>query len=322
MKFRQFTFGLILTFANHNAWAPPHPSASIKATPTSGVAPLTVNFVGGGGCFDSEEDIPEDLYSHLPSSIAVSVCRWHFGDGQTGSGINISHTYDKPGVYTVTLNFSDGWGVPIIGIETINVSEPDNDDILQNAIQWTIAEGGNGHWYDCFEGMLTWHEARRIAKALGGDLATITSENEDQWVYQNVACHTENAPILWLGGTDAFNENQWTWVTGEKWAYSHWAADQPDNFSDNEDGAENYLAYWKSGNEWNDLGGHFRAEINGFIVEYEEVEADYHATYSSNGELHIPYVEIPNGDTYDVYLQQRPPGFVFELELEKTSIRD
>ncbi len=97
---------------------------------------------------------------------------------------------------------------------------------------------------------------------------------------------------------------------------------QPDNFSDNEDGAENYLAYWKGGNEWNDLGGNFRAEINGFIVEYEEVEADCHATYSSNGELHIPYVEIPNGDTYDVYLQQRPPGFVFELELEKTSIRD
>jgi PKD repeat protein len=33
---------------------------------------------------------------------------WDFGDGQTGSGVNAMHTYNKAGQYAVSLTVSDG----------------------------------------------------------------------------------------------------------------------------------------------------------------------------------------------------------------------
>lgn len=70
----------------------PVPQASFTATPTSGMAPLTVNFQGSG--------------TNSPTSFD-----WDFGDGSPhGSGVNPTHTYAMPGSYTVTLTASNSKG--------------------------------------------------------------------------------------------------------------------------------------------------------------------------------------------------------------------
>jgi PKD repeat protein len=55
-----------------------------------GYAPVTVHFVS--------------------TPTAAGTVEWDFGDGSTGSGINVSHAYDSAGFYTVgcTLNASSG----------------------------------------------------------------------------------------------------------------------------------------------------------------------------------------------------------------------
>jgi PKD repeat protein len=58
-------------------------------TPTTGQVPLTVGF--------------QDLSSGNPTSWA-----WNFGDSQTSSEQNPSHTYNAVGTYTVTLTVSNG----------------------------------------------------------------------------------------------------------------------------------------------------------------------------------------------------------------------
>ncbi len=69
--------------------APPVATASIRATPTVGPAPLSVQLAGGG--ID-------------PEGGQFLVFNWNFGDGTPGdSGPLVNHTYASPGNYLVTL---------------------------------------------------------------------------------------------------------------------------------------------------------------------------------------------------------------------------
>jgi len=55
---------------------------------TTGLAPLTVNF---------------NAQVFTISSHKIKNYKWDFGDGRTGTGKSVSHTYLKPGIYTVSL---------------------------------------------------------------------------------------------------------------------------------------------------------------------------------------------------------------------------
>ena len=67
------------------------PVAAFSGTPTSGDAPLTVNFT--------------DESTNSPTSWS-----WNFGDGSTSTEQNPSHTYNNAGTYTVTLDVSNSCG--------------------------------------------------------------------------------------------------------------------------------------------------------------------------------------------------------------------
>jgi len=64
--------------------------SKIEASPISGQAPLTVNFLG-----KASGDYPPFIYS------------WNFGDGMTSALQNPSHTYSATGDYMATLTVSD-----------------------------------------------------------------------------------------------------------------------------------------------------------------------------------------------------------------------
>jgi glucose/arabinose dehydrogenase len=74
------------------------PTADLAASPTSGAAPLTVEFDGGG----SSDPDAGDTLTYL----------WDFGDGQTatGSSPTTSHTYTNPGTFTASLRVRDNHG--------------------------------------------------------------------------------------------------------------------------------------------------------------------------------------------------------------------
>jgi uncharacterized repeat protein (TIGR01451 family) len=69
------------------------PVAVISANPTSGAAPLTVNFNGSGS---SDPDAGD----------GITAYSWAFGDGTTGSGATVTHTY-AAGNYTARLTVTD-----------------------------------------------------------------------------------------------------------------------------------------------------------------------------------------------------------------------
>ena len=71
------------------------PVAVVTATPTTGEAPLVVTFDGSA--------------STSPNPLASWA--WDFGDGTTGSGAIVSHTYATAGSYQATLVVADTLGL-------------------------------------------------------------------------------------------------------------------------------------------------------------------------------------------------------------------
>src|SRR5439155_3204705 len=88
-----------------NTPPPPAPTANFSANPTSGNAPLSVQF--------SDQ-----------SSGSITSRDWDFGDGSShSSALNPSHTYNNAGSYTVTLTVSGSGGSNSKSV-TIQVSTP------------------------------------------------------------------------------------------------------------------------------------------------------------------------------------------------------
>ena len=115
----------------------------------------------------------------------------------------------------------------------------------------------NGYCYQLYTGSLTLEEVRARCEALGGHLATITSQAE-----QNAVSSLLNASAgsYWLGArTD--DAGWWKWITDEFFErqYQNFAQGQPD-------GAGNRLAMQSSGS-WYNI--HSSETVSGFICEWD-----------------------------------------------------
>lgn len=140
----------------------------------------------------------------------------------------------------------------------------------------------NGHYYLAFDESLSWTEAKDYCENLGGHLATVTSQGEQNFI---VGLFNESNGY-YLGGSDAEIEGNWTWITGEQWQFDNWFPGEPNNA---QSGTEHYLEiytaksygtgkYEYNGTEyntfgcWNDHRGIAMTNI-GFICEWEDISA-------------------------------------------------
>ena len=117
--------------------------------------------------------------------------------------------------------------------------------------KWRIQDGGNGHWYKAINNQVDWFNAKSLCEAVGGHLATITSQGEANFVSTLLG----NVNKYWLGGfqPDGSTEpsSNWQWVTGESWIYTNWRTGEPNNNG----GDEKFLEIqYPPSPGWNDVG--------------------------------------------------------------------
>lgn len=93
---------------------------------------------------------------------------------------------------------------------------------------------GNGHRYQLVPGSFSWNDANNNAKSQGGHLATITSAEENDWMWRTFSVHLPNVAVRnvtsrgwWLGGSQEFEASPWTWVTGEAFDFTRWDEHSP-----------------------------------------------------------------------------------------------
>jgi len=69
--------------------------------------------------------------SIIPNGVDVSYL-WNFGDGTTAAGKNPGHSYQKPGIYSVTLTLTDGMGKTYSKTFTVTITAGTNISIHGN----------------------------------------------------------------------------------------------------------------------------------------------------------------------------------------------
>jgi len=125
----------------------------------------------------------------------------------------------------------------------------------------------NGHKYVFYVSDLNWDEAKEYCENMGGHLATITSQEEQNAlnVAYNLIYKTNNIWFLFqIGASDVNQEGVWEWITGEPFNYTNFMDGQP-NYTT----IENYLSM---GTQWNDIGLDITLlpkTVYGFILEIE-----------------------------------------------------
>jgi Lectin C-type domain len=144
-------------------------------------------------------------------------------------------------------------------------------------VQWPIADGGNGHYYEAvlIPDGISWTAANEIANNKQGDwhLVTITSAAENAFVYDLV----DDDPAFWKrGGTSGnwggpwiggYQENDtgpWKWVTGEPFEYKNWGPREPFG---NGDKIALFGYQRRMGPHWNDA--YDKHMYYGYIIESE-----------------------------------------------------
>ena len=178
------------------------PAAVLSASPTSGEAPLAVTFDASG--------------STDPDG-AISSYTWDFGDGTTGTGDTISHTYSPAGSYEAVLVVTDDQGatdvtgqsvvvngvslanqppeasfsaLPVSGEAPLTVNfdaaaSADADGIIGSYV-WDFGDGGSD----------TGLTATHVYADAGDYLATLTVEDDDG------ATDTATEPVTVLAPPD------------------------------------------------------------------------------------------------------------------------
>jgi hypothetical protein len=109
--------------------------------------------------------------------------------------------------------------------------------------------------YTLIKGPYTWHEAKADAKTKGGHLATITSHDESEIIFNLFA---GNRPQSWIGLSNV--NGNWVWVTGEKFQYAQWASGQPNDWG------EDAVCLW----QWPHWGDESSGRRFSYILETED----------------------------------------------------
>ena len=147
--------------------------------------------------------------------------------------------------------------------------EDKQTDIPSDAVKF------NGHSYYVYnlDTVRTWNEAKQYCENLGGYLATITTPEENEFVYSYLKMNF-GYERAYFGFTDQDEEGVWLWDNGEESSYTNWHSGEPNGENSNEDFAMFYYKY--SDGTWND-GDFGQRTVNSgvvFICEWGEYNID------------------------------------------------
>lgn len=103
------------------------PTAAFSVTPESGAAPLEVEL---------------DASASSDPDGSITAYAWDFGDGASGDGVAVNHTYGEPGEYTITLTVTDDDGATAKRTATVNVTAGAKENQLPIAAFYVTPETG------------------------------------------------------------------------------------------------------------------------------------------------------------------------------------
>ncbi len=126
------------------------------------------------------------------------------------------------------------------------------------------ASSYRGKFYKVYPEVLTWKEARKKCRELGGDLAVVLDDAHNQFLMGLVRARLLDE--AWLGASDEAKEGEWLWVDGSPMRYGNWFPGQPNN----KQGLEHYAVMLANRDgKWSDQPDRSDQHRPGFICQWE-----------------------------------------------------
>lgn len=151
-----------------------------------------------------------------------------------------------------------------------------------------------GHYYKIYDiGEYTWQDAESYCESLGGHLATITTDMEQNFIESILP--NMNVSSYYLGAYKNSN-GDWLWNTGEIWEYTKWGINQPDNYEGNQSYlrivyAPNYNWNW----DWDDVNADTKEVITGFICEWDKKITEINSKQNELEQKALTLIKNTNG---------------------------
>ncbi|MEM6891448.1 MAG: peptidoglycan-binding protein [Pseudomonadota bacterium] len=135
----------------------------------------------------------------------------------------------------------------------------------------------------------SWNEIAKISDQLNGHIVSITSPEENQFVFEMISedpafWHPGDLKLTWIGPAIGLHQKDgarepdqgWVWQSGEDVEYSNWLASQPNDWNNEEHiavfmnipGAISEGSPPKVSDQWGD----FWVNANAFVLEFENFE--------------------------------------------------
>jgi hypothetical protein len=171
----------------------------------------------------------------------------------------------------------------------------------QQAVQWRVGDGGNGHWYQLrFVGSRSWNLHRLSAESLGGHLVTITSEGERSFVRSLIPLNASGLFGATIGLYQVPGSREpgsgWRWVTGEPFEVHDWFPGEPNN---GPGGGEHWGRYRFTNGilGWNDVFEDFGQEHDPFNPDIQKALIEWSA--DCNGDGIVDFGQVRDGSLQD-----------------------
>jgi len=170
----------------------------------------------------------------------------------------------------------------------------------QNAVQWRVEDGGNGHWYEALvlaSPGLNWVDARVQAQLRGGDLASLESASERAFATALVDLSQFSA---WIGLFQEVGACEpgcgWRWVSGSSLGEANWASGEPNNIGGPYGDEDHALL---AGFGWNGSGylGRWVDWPGGTTLKAQVALIEWSADCNNDGI--VDYGQIRSGDLVD-----------------------
>jgi hypothetical protein len=114
-----------------------------------------------------------------------------------------------------------------------------------------ITNPANGHIYILLE-QATWKASEAEAVSLGGHLATVRNQAEEDWIFKTFGNYKDVQRLLWIGLSDTAKKFHFSWSSGESVSYTRWGKGEPNNVGKGEDFVAIFYPNHHAANHWND----------------------------------------------------------------------
>jgi hypothetical protein len=158
------------------------------------------------------------------------------------------HPLRKPRPMSLAWNFAP------LGAKGMNQKKPMEKALgLMATESEPVVNPANHHTYLLLR-QANWTNSEARAVKLGGHLATVRNQAEEDWLVKTFGNYGGQQRLLWIGLSDRAAKFHFTWSSGESVSYTAWAPREPNNAGHGEDYVAIYYARHKSGGKWNDWG--------------------------------------------------------------------